>query len=168
MAAPSLGSPAVVSDGVTYNYQQLQAQARSVAALLQSLNHQAGERVGFLQPPTFSYAAAMLGIWEHRGVAVPLSLHQHGDELAYTVRDAGCSLVLADPEYAPRLAQACPHVPVSLFDAKKVISTSITPNTSAREALPAPEDPALIIYTSGTTGWPKVGGCHSCPNVRTG
>lgn len=148
-------APAIRSDGCTFTYGELQAHIASIAARLHAHGHVAGDRVGFLLPPTFGYAAAMYSIWRQRGIAVPLSLHQQGEELAYTLQDSGCSLVLADASLAERVSKACPDMPLQVFHGAALPPLASAP-VPVIEPAPSADDDALIIYTSGTTGRPKV------------
>jgi malonyl-CoA/methylmalonyl-CoA synthetase len=102
-----------------------------------------------LAPPTYAFAAGMLGAWHAGATAVPLSLHQQGAELQYTIADSGCSVVLAHPRLAERLpaGTAVQLLPDDYAPACTPPAVAAVP--------PVPTTGPLIIYTSGTTGRPK-------------
>src|SRR5262245_66081491 len=96
----------VAADGV-FTYGDLAAVAERVAAGLGPLRE---ARVAFLVPPSFAYVAVQRGIWLAGGVAVPLAVSHPPAELAYVVRDAGASIVVASGRQAEALEQVSSDV----------------------------------------------------------
>src|SRR5436189_2126031 len=93
----------VAADG-TFSYEQLDEASRRVAAALLAGREDLDEdRVAFLVPPSFAYAATQRGIWRAGGVAVPLAVSHPPAELEYVIRDAGARLIVGDPGYAGSL-----------------------------------------------------------------
>ena len=60
-------------------------------------------RVAFLVQPSCAHVAVQWGIWRAGGVAVPLCVSHPAPELEYVIDDAQASIVVADPELAPRV-----------------------------------------------------------------
>ena len=88
---------AIVSDGRTYSYDELDDASMRIAGALLGDNETLKEtRVAFLVTPGFAYAAIQRGIWRAGGVAVPLAVSHPQAELEYVVRDADASVVVAD------------------------------------------------------------------------
>jgi len=128
----------------------LQASARIASRLLGGSNDLREERVAFLAPPGFAWAAAWLGIWRAGGIAVPLSPQHPLPEIDFVVENSRAHLLLVDSELGD-------------------VIRGLTPGRSAKvvgipEALAAPAGPlpevtldrrAMIVYTSGTTSRPK-------------
>ncbi len=83
----SASATAVVSDGRAFTYGELDRAAGAIAATLRTAHKlPANARIGVLAPPTFAFTSALAGAWRTGGIAVPLSLYQHGDELQYTLQ----------------------------------------------------------------------------------
>lgn len=105
-----------------------------------------GDRVGVLLSQTPWCAAAHLAIWKIGAISVPLFKLFKQDALASRVRDAGCALVLTDPEGAQLLGD--------LAEAWMADQAGIEVDPVPYAEV-GPETPACLIYTSGTTGAPK-------------
>src|SRR5262245_12911168 len=96
---------AVVAEGHSYTYADLDRASRSVAgALLGDAEDLAEERVAFLIPPGFEYAAVQRGIWRAGAVGVPLAVSHPAPELEYVIRDAGAKVVISSPAASGVLA----------------------------------------------------------------
>lgn len=142
---------AIIDENGSYSYSDLLASSRSVAAnLLSGESDLSEERVAFLVPSSFEYAAVMLGIWLAGGVAVPLCVSHPDPELDYVLKDSGAGFVIAAPGFGERLAR--------LAGSRGARYIGVGDALSARSA-PLPElngeRRAMIIYTSGTTSRPK-------------
>ena len=100
--------------------------------------------------PEFSF---LLGGCAFAGaVLVALNPVRRGSALAGDVARTDCQYVLADPRYAPLLAEA--DVPVLPFDALEF------PAHAPLDVAPAaPDDLLMLIFTSGTSGEPKAVRC---------
>src|SRR5262245_56367184 len=115
---------AVVAEGHSHTYADLDRASRSVAAaLLGDAEDLAEARVAFLIPPGFEYAAVQRGIWRAGGVAVPLAVSHPAPELEYVIRDAGANVVIGGPAasgiLAP-IAQNCNSQFLTVADALSV------------------------------------------------
>lgn len=144
-------SIALLAEGKSYTYQELLAASAQVASgLLADNNDLETARVGFLVPPGFSYVACQWGIWRAGGIAVPLGLQHPLPELAYVVEDAGISTLIAEPDWAEKLAPLAEKysLPLLLTDCLLAESTSRLPVVSHQRQ-------AMMLYTSGTTSRPK-------------
>ena len=127
------------------SYAELAQSTDAVARALQA-RVAPGDRVGVLLSQSKWCAVAHLAIWKIGAISVPLfKLFKH-EALATRVRDAGCGIVLTDPEGADLLGD---------------LAEAWIADTCGKEgaAMPyaevTPDTPAVLIYTSGTTGAPK-------------
>src|SRR5687767_2711602 len=97
--------PAIVGPDGTFTYEDLDDASRRAAGSLLADNEDLKQtRVAFMVAPGFAYAAVQRAIWRAGGVAVPLAVSHPPAELAFVIRDAGASVVVADIAFAPTLA----------------------------------------------------------------
>lgn len=142
---------AIVSQEGTFTYNDLLAASeRCASGLLGEKKDLSGERIAFLTPRGFDYAAVQWGIWRAGGIAVPLCEVHPRSELAYVVQDAEASAVVAHPAYAPRLEPLAQESGLPLLSTDALESSVAVPLPDVE-----PDRPAMILYTSGTTGRPK-------------
>ncbi|WP_265594584.1 acyl-CoA synthetase [Haloferula sp. BvORR071] len=137
---------AIHADGRSYCYADLLRRSETIAAVL--LDGRADlreERVAFMAPPGFDYAALQWGIWRAGGIAVPLSTQVTARELDHVLGDSDIKLILTTPAYASKLDPGPRRLLV------------IEEGTRAECSLPdiAATRRAMILYTSGTTSKPK-------------
>jgi malonyl-CoA/methylmalonyl-CoA synthetase len=142
----------IARDGTWTYADLLAASARFAATLLADRRDLAEARVAFLVSPSCAYVGTQWGIWRAGGIAVPLCVSHPAAELAYVIDDAEASIVVADPELAPRVQPLVAARGLRLITTDGIISDDPVP-----PALP-PIDAArraMILYTSGTTSKPK-------------
>jgi malonyl-CoA/methylmalonyl-CoA synthetase len=141
---------AVVADGLTSTYPDIDRQSRRCAAALLGGRHDlAGARIALFLPPGVEFVALLLGVFRAGGVAVPLALSHPPRELEHVIGDAGSAVVATTSALRHRL----PH----RLDAQVTDVSDLLTGAPSAPALPvvAPDRRALIVYTSGTTGRPK-------------
>ncbi|HRO58047.1 MAG TPA: long-chain fatty acid--CoA ligase [Burkholderiaceae bacterium] len=177
-ASRRLDHPAILFEGRSISYKELDALSSRLAHAMSSRGIVAGDRVALFLPnvPEFAvtyYAAQRIG-------AVPVSINAifRAAEVEYLVNDSGARVVFTMPELAGFvIRERCPgveHVIVvdgpSATPADGPITASATPTAAGTEALSewidgqpdrfdpvdrAADDPAALLYSSGTTGFPK-------------
>ena len=143
--------PAITSSAGTYHYRQLLEKSRQIGlTLLDGKDDLKEERVAFLTPRGFDYAALQWGIWRAGGIAVPLGEMHPVSELEYLIRDSGAGIVVAHPEFEAKLWAIARDLGVRFVFTEELFSP-------ARGSLPQidPARRAMILYTSGTTGKAK-------------
>ncbi|WP_420475514.1 class I adenylate-forming enzyme family protein [Noviherbaspirillum sp. ST9] len=153
--------PALVQDGETLSYAQLDALMDRVAAALQRDGVNPGEAVAICAGTSIAYAAVFLGSLR-AGVAVaPLAPSSSPESLASMARDADARLLFLDDAVAQALAplRDSLDIPAVKLDGSAA-GTAFPAWLTAPEAKPAPVEiqpdwPFNIIYSSGTTGAPK-------------
>jgi acyl-CoA synthetase (AMP-forming)/AMP-acid ligase II len=142
-------------------WREVAQQSARVAAGMQRLGLQTGDRVALLLGNRIEFVLAMLGAAHLGLVTVLLSIRQQKPEIAYILNNCGAKLLVHEAALAERLPGAndvpdvIHRVAVDDSDAASQFSALIS-----NEFLPAPadvgeEDTAMILYTSGTTGRPK-------------
>lgn len=113
-----------------------------------------GDRVASYAHNSDAYLIAYLACARAGLVHVPVNQNLTGEDLAYILRQSGSTLVLTDPDLAPRLPDG--HSVRSLRDAPDSLLGELDtprPFTPVRE--PGADDLVQLLYTSGTTAQPK-------------
>ena len=131
-----------------------------IAGLLNGEASLKEERVAFLYPASFDYAALIIGVVAAGGIAVPLSVHASAGELSHCLSVAGVRRLLLSSEMRSKVLDAvCETLGV------EQLAVEDLPEAEAPSALPlAGEQGAIIVFTSGTTGKPK-GVVHTVASV---
>ncbi len=149
--------PALMLDGISISYAQLDDLTARTAALLRRRGLQDGDPVGVMLPNVPEFAIAYYGVLRAGGVVVPMNVLLKQREVAFYLDDPGAKLLIAWHEVA-RAAQAgaaqagveCLLVAPGGFES---LLRGVAPDATV--AGKAGDDTAAILYTSGTTGTPK-------------
>ncbi|WP_327699030.1 non-ribosomal peptide synthetase [Streptomyces sp. NBC_00459] len=145
--ARSPQASAVVYEGETLTYSELDARAGELAGRLTACGAGPGSVVAVAVPRSAELMVALLGVLKSGAAYLPVDVDYPADRVAHMLADSGAATVVTTSTTAPRLPSG--HALV-LLD---------TPSEEGPEPLPAqpahPDDPAYLIYTSGSTGRPK-------------
>ena len=142
---------AVTSDGHDHSYDSLLSVSGGIAAsLLDGSADLEEQRVAFLIPASFEYAAVQWGIWRAGGIAVPLSLSAADPELEHVITDAQVDRIIVPEDSLAKLRPLCDRLSTPLLSVDRISSGQSVPlpQLEARRR-------AMILYTSGTTSKPK-------------
>ena len=120
------------------------------ASLLDGSTDLGEQRVAFLIPGSFEYAAVQWGIWRAGGIAVPLSLSAADPELEHVITDAQVDRIIAPEDSLVKLKSLCDRLSTPLLSLDQVSSPQSVPLPQLEA-----ERRAMILYTSGTTSKPK-------------
>ncbi len=144
-------------DAVDLTYAELDRQAQTVAAYLQTTQKASKERVLLLYPPGLEYIAAFFGCLYAGAIAVPAypprpnrSLYR----LQSIVADAEASIVLTNTKVLSNLERQLSKCP-DLKALNWLATDGIDDNLVDRWQQPLDTDLAFLQYTSGSTGTPK-------------
>ena len=146
------------------SFAEVYAHAGQVArALVDGFGVQKGDRIGIAMRNAPSWVVTYMGAIMAGGVATLLNGWWQGGELVDGIRDAGCTIVLADKQRAERIGQSDePHgAKIIAIDVAAPIAAAMRPITDAggdsETALPMMlgDDLATILFTSGSTGQSK-------------
>ncbi|HEU4769164.1 MAG TPA: amino acid adenylation domain-containing protein, partial [Pyrinomonadaceae bacterium] len=136
-AALTPDQTAVVSDGQTWSYRELNERANRLAHYLRARGVGPEVTVGISLPRSAAMLACVLGVLKAGGAYVPLDPSYPEERLAFMVRNSRALLVLTE-----ELLES----DASSIDAESEQNLSL--------AITA-ENLAYLIYTSGSTGTPK-------------
>ncbi|MFO1330488.1 MAG: AMP-binding protein [Rubrivivax sp.] len=132
-------------------YAELQRGCRRVAAALAAQGVKPGDTVSLVMPNGLATLQWLLGAM-HAGCAVnPVNLLSQADAMRYVLEHSDCRLVLASADWAPRVRELMPALPLLTVDPDRIE----LPESELDTPPPDAEAMALLMYTSGTTGRPK-------------
>ncbi|HEX6391720.1 MAG TPA: AMP-binding protein [Solirubrobacteraceae bacterium] len=152
-----------VHQGVRLTWAQFDAAVDRLAAGLQGLGLEKGDRLGVWSPNRYEwtlvqYATAKLGV-----ILVNVNPAYRTSELQYALRQSGCRALIAAPQFkgadygamAAEVRPECPQLEhVILFDTPGWEQVASASGEFERPVLDR-DDAINIQYTSGTTGNPK-------------
>jgi natural product biosynthesis luciferase-like monooxygenase protein len=146
-AARTPDAPALVCEGTTLTYAQLNAAANRAAHTLRDRGVGPGTLVGLATRRTPNLLIGALGILKAGGAYVPMDPAYPADRIALYLEDSGAPVVVSEsgislPGGAARLD----------LDTDPALDTAPIGNP---EGGAGPGDLAYMIYTSGSTGRPK-------------
>jgi fatty-acyl-CoA synthase len=151
--------PALIFEGKTTTYAELDARANCAAEGLQSLGLKRGDRVAWLARNVATFWPALLGAAKIGVVMTPVNWRLAPAEIAGIIADARPSLFVIEKIFVEPL-KAAGGVPIKtmvledggaecfdrLIDSQKPVQPDYVPGR---------EDVVVQLYTSGTTGLPK-------------
>jgi fatty-acyl-CoA synthase len=156
--------------GRRWTYRQFVAEVDACALGLDALGVGKGDRVGIWAPNCAEWAFVQYGTAKLGTILVNINPAYRTHELAYVLKQAGISVLVAAPsfktsDYRAMVAEVrgdCPELREVLFigdpEWERLMETGRAGDGSLlqrREAQLSADDPINIQYTSGTTGFPK-------------
>lgn len=176
---------AIVENGNSISYQQLQQFSRQVARALMTLGVQAGDRVALWAPNLSEWIVAACGVHAAGAVLVPLNTRMKGAEAADILERSRAKVLVSVGDflnnYYPDLLNG--QRPATL-EHLVVLGDKVLPSADLswvqfmakadatdaqaqlqREARIKPDDTADLMFTSGTTGRPKGVMCAHRPTI---
>lgn len=150
--------PALLFDGRTWTYAELDDAVSRAARVLLDLDLRHGDRVATYGRNSDAYLLAYLGCARAGLVHVPINYALTGDELTYLLDDSGSRAVLVDPSLQPALDAAGVDVAIVLplrDVAGSLLEQASTGEVPVIDVEVADSDLVQLLYTSGTTSKPK-------------
>jgi amino acid adenylation domain-containing protein len=147
------GKVAVVFEGKSLTYKDLDARASRLAEYLRSLGVGPDRLVGLCVERSLEMVVGLLGILKAGGAYVPLDPGYPQERLAYMLEDARPALLLSQQSLCGLFATDVRTVCIDGdWPEEPTISECVGQEAAGAEAL------AYVIYTSGSTGKPKAVG----------
>lgn len=152
---------AVVGDGVTLNFAELDDRVRRLGAALHARGATTGCRIALLAANELEYVEVQAACLRYGYALVGLNTRLAVPELAYILKDCAPTVLIAgraEHQRAQQLAQQVGCSVVLGLGAADELESYDRAIATAEEEPPVPRDPSLpttLLYTSGTTGRPK-------------
>ncbi|MEU8268914.1 amino acid adenylation domain-containing protein, partial [Sphaerisporangium sp. NPDC049002] len=143
---------AVVYDGETLSYEELDARAEILARRLRAGGAGPERVVAVAVPRSAELMVALLGVLKSGAAYLPVDVDYPADRIAYMLTDSGANTVVTTAATSPRLPDVESLTPL-ILDSLTGRPDTGDPMAGSRSA--GPDDPAYLIYTSGSTGRPK-------------
>ncbi len=151
---PDQPAPPLGGEGLTYA--EMGSLARRMAAKLDELGLDVGDRVAIVSHNSARLLTAFFGVSGFGRVLVPVNFRLRPDEVHYIVKHSGARVLLIDPELEETLEDVPAEIKLVLGDDDALFAAS--PEDGGVEPRPWEPDEnatACINYTSGTTARPK-------------
>ncbi len=151
-AARTPDAPALVFDGRTVGYAELDAAANRLANHLLRCGAGPETIIGVVAERTPETVVTLLAILKAGGAYLPLDPSYPAERLRYMLADSGAALIVSHGALPDGLADADlprvvdPRIEVELIAACPAVAPSVAADA---------ESLAYVIYTSGSTGRPK-------------
>ena len=142
-------------------YKALASMASSVAAGLQRLGIQKGDRIAFYLPNSPELVISYFAIWRAGAVAVPCNPMFRQQELTNHLKDAEVRYLIASAPGSDNASAVAKHLGIRLVVASDKGELTFNdlladdPRNLREVHIDPDDDLALILYTGGTTGAPK-------------
>lgn len=141
---------ALVFEGISLTYAQLNARANKVAHVLQGLGIAPDTPVALCARRSPDLLIGALGILKAGGAYVPMDPSYPADRLQHFLTDSGAPVIVTQSGLIDALPAHAAELLVLDTDTRLAMAPETNPDTGA-----APENLAYLIYTSGSTGLPK-------------
>jgi natural product biosynthesis luciferase-like monooxygenase protein len=152
-ASETPGATAVVFEGDSLSYSELDARANQLAHHLRGLGIGPDKLVGVYLERSIDMMVGIMGVMKAGGAYVPLDPTYPSDRIAYMIQDSEVSVVLAQERLLNTLPES--RATVIVVDRNDDRAQIDAQPTASPEAGATPENLSYVIYTSGSTGNPK-------------
>ena len=142
-------APAVVGEGRSLSFLELESQANLVAAHLLNAGLRVNDPVGIYFESSIEFVVAALGVWKAGGAYLPIDPAYPVDRASYIMSDSGAPVLITRES----LVSALTSGNWTTFRLEHLLVSEAPPAAPLDSA--SPDDLAYIIYTSGSTGQPK-------------
>lgn len=147
------------------SFAQFKDRVMRLAAVLQQLGMQPGDRVGMMALNSRRYVEYLYGVWWGGGAINPVNVRWSPQEVAYSLDDCDTRILLVDKTFAQQAAmlreKSASLRTLIYCDEGEVPAGMLSYEQLMAQAQPAPDagrrgdDLAAVMYTGGTTGMPK-------------
>ena len=154
--------PALVSEGRSLNYEELNEMVNRVANGLCDLEVERGDRVALFLPNIPAFAIAYMGVLKIGAIAVSLNSSLKTEEVRFILEDSNPKVLITTGKLRENVpVYALPHLKHIVIAEGEVgediswIEWTESSSSDFHSMDMERDDPSAILYTSGTTGFPK-------------
>ncbi len=144
-------APALVFEGLTLSYGELEARSSSLAAFLFGQGIGRGSLVGIYMVPSVDLVVSLLAVMRTGAAYVPMDPTYPAERIAYILSDTNLPLVLTQSSLRRNIPDCRPTI-IALDEIWDTISATHDYSPFDRATI---DDLIYVIYTSGSTGKPK-------------
>lgn len=153
---------AIICDGKSITYRQLNARAETLATSLQHRGTAKGTKAAVLANNSLEYVEIIFALMKLGAICIPLNHRLHADEIKVLAEHAEAALFFYDREHEAKVPFDNPGIRHFVAVGYNRTSTAVA-YESLFSSVPArlgahtvtEEDESCILYTAGTTGNPK-------------
>ncbi len=153
MRSAALRTPdaeAVVGDGWSVAYGELDARVSAAAGRLEGLGVSPGDRVALYLSKSVGYLVLLLALMRYGAVACPVSTRVPAGGVGPLLEAAGCSALISAEEKLFGAVEG-----IDSLDPKAVLAGSMEVEEASEPAEIPLDRPSTVVFTSGSTGTPK-------------
>jgi acyl-CoA synthetase (AMP-forming)/AMP-acid ligase II len=160
-AARNPDGEALICGSERLTWRETLQRSSAIAAGLQALDLQKGDRLALLLENRIEFVLALFGAAQLGLVTVLLSTRQQKPEIAYVMANCGAKAILHESTLGERLPDAADvpelvhRISIGAFAGSLPFGQLIDKGPLKETVDVGEQDTALIMYTSGTTGRPK-------------
>ncbi len=159
----------LIANGVRRSYAQMEARANRLAHHLSAHGIGPGDHVGIYAQNRVEWVETLWAVFKLRAVWININYRYVEDELRYLVGNADLKALVAERQYAPRVAAVRDAMPqlehlIWIEDGSAAelgglaaidFEAAMAGGSPERDFGPRSGDDRYILYTGGTTGMPK-------------
>ncbi|GLR65468.1 acyl-CoA synthetase [Acidocella aquatica] len=157
-AARTPSRTALIFKDWQWDYAGLDRAANAMVTLFREAGAGPGARVAYIGKNCDLFFIVLFGAYRAGIVLVPVNWRNTAVETRYVLEDSQATLLLADTEFLPMLAEADTRGLTRIVvdaDGADGLRAKLAAATPAPRKTLDPHAPSLQLYTSGTTGKPK-------------
>jgi amino acid adenylation domain-containing protein/non-ribosomal peptide synthase protein (TIGR01720 family) len=155
-AARYANKPAVVCDGATLSYAELNARAERLAAVLRRRGARPETLVGLHLERSMDMMVALLAVLKSGAGYVPLDPGFPTERIAMMIEDSRPVVIVVDAALRDRLAEGgAGGATLVGVDGETEEAPDTIRDAESRVVVLRPENTAYVLFTSGSTGRPK-------------
>ena len=140
---------ALVFDGKSMSYGELNNYSNALAKLLLQKNIHSGECVGIYLDKSFEIIIAILAVLKVNAIYMPIDIAYPKKRLDYIINNSQTNIILTSSKYKNNLDFDAHYIEIDLAD------NYYQGNFSNIDIEISPDSTAYVLYTSGSTGAPK-------------